>query len=48
MELTWTVLFWIIATVLFAVGAFWSPPRPSLVSLGLAFLTLGFLAGQIG
>jgi hypothetical protein len=45
--LTWSVVFWIVALVLFVVSSFWGPPRVGLQSLGLAFLTLGFLAGQV-
>jgi hypothetical protein len=38
------VICWIIAGVLFILGAFWTPrPGWSLTSVGLAFLTLGFL-----
>lgn len=44
------VLLWVIATVLFAVGAF-APgvgaPRFNLVSAGLAFLAAGFIAGAV-
>lgn len=38
------MLCWLIACVLFSVGALYEPPRVSLISLGLAFLTAGFLA----
>lgn len=38
------IVCWIIALVLFILGAFWTPrPGWSLTSLGLAFLTLGLL-----
>lgn len=39
------IVCWIVAIVLFAIATFWNPqpPRFSLVSAGLAFLTLGFL-----
>lgn len=36
-------LLWLIAVILFAVSAFFTPPRVQLVSLGLAFFALGFL-----
>jgi hypothetical protein len=42
------MLCWVIALVLFAVAAFWSPPvRPQLGWLGAAFLTLGFIVGGV-
>lgn len=47
MTLTWTVLLWVLAIVLFVVGAFVNPPRVLLVPLGLAALTAGFLVGQL-
>ena len=36
-------ILWIFALVLFVVSAFVNPPRVSLVSIGLACLTGGFL-----
>lgn len=48
MTLTWTVFLWVLAFVLFLVAAFVNPPRVSLVALGLAALTAGLLATQIG
>lgn len=44
MEVTWALIFWVFAFVLFVVGAFVNPPRVSLMSIGLAFLTMGFIA----
>lgn len=41
------IVLWLVALVLFVVSAFFSPPRVSLMALGLAFLTAGFLAGQM-
>jgi len=39
-----TVLFWIVAAVLFGISIFASsPPRFSLVSAGLTALTIGFI-----
>jgi len=40
-------LCWLVAFVLLLISAFWSPPRASLLSLGLAALTLGFLVPAI-
>lgn len=41
------VLMWLIAAILFGVSAFVNPPRVSLLSVGLVFLTLGFLLPEI-
>lgn len=46
MDITPRTLCWLLAALLFAVGAFWTPPpspRVSLLSLGLFLLTLGWL-----
>lgn len=37
------MLCWLVAFVLLLISAFWSPPRASLQSLGLAAFVLGFL-----
>lgn len=42
--MTGQILCWVVAIVLFVVGAFWNPrPGWSLMSVGLAFGFLGFL-----
>jgi hypothetical protein len=44
MEMSWALIFWVFAFVLFVVSAFVNPPRANLMAIGLAFLTMGFIA----
>lgn len=43
--MNWQIICWVLACGLFVLATFWNPqpPRFSLVSAGLAFLTAGLL-----
>ena len=46
MDVTPRAVAWLLAALLFAVGAFWTPPpspRVSLTSMGLFLLVVGLL-----
>lgn len=45
--MTLVVLFFLVACVLAAVGAFVNPPRVSLLCLAVAFIAAGLVAGQL-
>ncbi len=47
MTLTLSLFCLIIAVVIFAVAAWWSPPRGNLIAAGLFFLALSMMLSEI-